>query len=77
MRNEAEIKIIKDLKSDGKSFQQIADIMKLPRGSVTHLYYQDSKTLKTKRGSKRKMTSFEKLRMQRQEEQYKKNMKKV
>ena len=62
MRSEAEIKIIKDLKADGKAFQEIADILNLSRSSVTHLYYYDRKILKAKLGLKKKIRSFEKLR---------------
>ena len=77
MRSEAEIKIIKDLKADGKTFQEIADILNLSRSSVTHLYYYDRKILKAKRGPKKKIRSFEKLRIKRQVAQYKKSKEKV
>lgn len=77
MRSQAEINVIKSLKSEGKSFKEISDIMKLSRNTVIHLYYYDRKTLKKKRGPKFKLSSFEKLRIKRQVAQYKKSNEKV
>ena len=41
MRNEAEIEIIKKLKYEGKTFKEIADIMKISRNVLMHSYYYD------------------------------------
>ena len=76
MLSEAEIKIIKDLRAAGKTFQEITDILNLSRSSVTHLYYYDRRILKAKRGPK-KIRSFEKLRIKRRVAQYKKSKEKV
>lgn len=77
MRSQAEINIINALKSEGKSFKEISDILKISRNSVMHLYYYDRKILKKKRGPKFKLSSFEKLRIKRKVAQYKEAHEKV
>jgi len=71
MRNQVEIDIIKSLKSEGKTFKEISDIMKISRNCVMHLYYYERKILKKKRGPKFQLSSFEKLRIKRQVALYK------
>jgi len=77
MRSEEEIQLIRNLKYEGKSFQQISEIMHLSRNIVIHLYYYARQTLKKKRGPKNKLSSFEKLRIKRQVALYKKSNEKI
>ena len=66
MRSEAEKQIVCRLKSDGKRFSEISDLMNLSTNVVTNMYYYNIQLLKKKRGSKFKLTSYEKLRIKRQ-----------
>ena len=77
MRTEAEKKLVMDLKCEGKSFQEIANIMKISRNSVSNLYYYDKNPTKMKRGPKFKIKDYEKLRIKRQIAQYRKTEEKI
>ena len=65
MKSEAEIEINKKLKYEGKKFKEIADIVKIYRHVVIHLYYYDRQILKKKRGHQLKLMNFEKLKIKR------------
>ena len=64
MRSEAERQMVCRLKSDGKSFNEISDL--ITRNVVINMFYYSTQLLKEKRGPKFKLTSYEKLRIKRQ-----------
>ena len=66
MRSETERQMVCRLKSDGKGFNEISDLVNLSRNVVINMHYYNTQLLKKKRGPKFKLTSYEKLRIKRQ-----------
>lgn len=77
MRSKEQREIILNLKSQGKTFNEISIIMGISRNSVLNMYYYERKLIKKKRGPHFKLSSYHKLRIKRQLALFKKNEEKI
>ena len=75
MRSEFQREIIQNLKSQGKTFNEIANIMKMPRNTIINMYYCERKVTPKKCGPHFGINNYHKLRIKRQVAQLEKEEK--
>ena len=63
MRNELQRQNILNLKSQGKTFNEIAEIMRMSSNAIIIIYYYERKVLPKKRGPHFSISNYHKLRM--------------
>ena len=71
MRTEFERNVVVKLRSEGKGFKEIFNIMNISINSAGNVFYYQRKHIKNKYGPKPKITNFDKLQIKRQIAHYK------